>query len=178
MCFIKQPRSGPTDALIPKESPTFPTSITSPTDSPQGKTHSSCRGTFFFFLTMDPGVPACPRLPGKPANPWKEGQQRSHGGRQERRMERFSPSLSPTQSTGEGPSLVKAALGLFLQIHSWIPHGITTAVWGQTQHPLVPKTLSVMLAALRCVSDSVFILFFEGSTRFLFFNYFFISEQR
>lgn len=59
--------------------------------------------------------------------PWRESRR---GG-----WEDSGLGLSPTQSSGEEPSLVKAALGLFLKTQ--LPE-ITSVVCGQTQQPLLP----------------------------------------
>lgn len=52
MAFIKQLRSGPMDALIPKQSPTFPTSSTIPTDIPPRKTHTVHAEEHFLFSLL------------------------------------------------------------------------------------------------------------------------------
>lgn len=74
----------------------------------------------------------CPRLPGKPGNPWRKGAEEPWREGRRGGWRDSALSLSPTQSTGEGPSLVKAALELFFKIQLLDSSGITTAVCGQT----------------------------------------------
>lgn len=85
--------------------------------------------------------------------PWREGRR---GGWRDSAL-----SLSPTQSTGEGPSLVKATLGLFLKTQL---HGITAVVCGQTQQPLVPSdTLCDAGSTQVCLTQCSFFLLREAS---------------